>query len=203
MTTVLNQKMLTAKANARIIRDASAKMAKCFVDSCIACWQVKEGQQYKDLGYNSMSEFLESEGIDMSRSQYDAMANVGRLLTFVDLSRDELIGIGYSCAKELARLAPNKDEALVNAKDIQNLVTNRKMGVIPNHKAFCAEIDRLLGKGDGAGEGEAEKPEDWRTKYRSALTEADSEESMPNKFIDAMPVKTRMAFLAVLQKSVG
>jgi hypothetical protein len=190
MTTVLNQKMLTAKANARMIREASAKMAKCFVDSCIACWQVKEGQQYKDLGYSSMSAFLESEGIDMSRSQYDAMANVGRLLTFVDLSREELIGIGYSCAKELARLAPNKDEALVNAKDIQNLVTNRNMGVIPNHKAFCAEIDRLLGKGDGAGEGESEgeeKAEDWRTKYRSALAKADSEE----------------AFLSMIQELIG
>lgn len=190
MTTVLNQKIMTAKANARIIREASAKMAKCFVDSCIACWQVKEGQQYKDLGYKSMTEFLESEGIDVSRSQYDAMANVGRLLTFVDLSRDELIGIGYSCAKELARLAPNKDEALVNAKDIQNLVTNRKMGVIPNHKAFSAEIDRLLGKGDGAGEGESEgeeKAEDWRTKYRSALAKADSEE----------------AFLSMIQELIG
>ena len=180
MTTVLNQKMLTAKANARIIREASAKMAKCFVDSCIACWQVKEGQQYKDLGYSSMSAFLESEGIDMSRSQYDAMANVGRLLTFVDLSRDELVGIGYSCAKELARLAPNKDEALVNAREIHNLVTQRKAGIIPNHAAFSAEVDRLLGK-EGEGEGEAPKPEkaekaeDWRTKYRSALAKAGTE----------------------------
>lgn len=190
MTTILNQKMMTAKANARIIREASAKMAKCFVDSCIACWQVKEGQQYKDLGYTSMSAFLESEGIDISRSQYDAMANVGRMLEFVpDLDRDHLIGIGYSCAKELARLAPNKDEALVAASDIVTLVMRRKSGEIPNHKAFCAQIDRLLGKGDGAGEGESEteKPEDWRTKYRSALAKADSEET----------------FLAMLQKLLG
>lgn len=191
MITVLNQKMMTAKANARIIREASAKMAKCFVDSCIACWQVKEGQQYKDLGYSSMSAFLESEGIDMSRSQYDAMANVGRMLEFVpDLDRDHLIGIGYSCAKELARLAPTKDQALVSASDIVTLVMRRKSGEIANHKAFCAEIDRLLGKGDGAGEGESEgeeKAEDWRTKYRSALAKADSEE----------------AFLSMIQELIG
>jgi hypothetical protein len=190
MTTVLNQKMLTAKANARIIREASAKMAKCFVDSCIACWQVKEGQQYKDLGYKSMTEFLESEGIDVSRSQYDAMANVGRMLEFVpDLDRDHLIGIGYSCAKELARLAPTKDQALVSASDIVTLIMRRKSGEIANHKAFCAEIDRLLGKGDGAGEGESEteKPEDWRTKYRSALAKAGTEAE----------------FVAMLQELVG
>ena len=181
MTTVLNQKILTAKANARIIREASAKMAKCFVDSCVACWQVKEGKQYQDLGYKSMTEFLESEGIDVSRSQYDAMANVGRMLEFVpDLDRDHLIGIGYSCAKELARLAPTKDQALVAASDIVTLVMRRKSGQIPNHAAFSAEVDRLLGK-EGEGEGEApkpeksEKPEDWRTKYRSALAKAGTE----------------------------
>lgn len=191
MITVLNQKIMTAKANARIIREASAKMAKCFVDSCIACWQVKEGQQYKDLGYKSMTEFLESEGIDVSRSQYDAMANVGRMLEFVpDLDRDHLVGIGYSCAKELARLAPTKDQALVSASDIVTLVMRRKSGEIANHKAFSAEIDRLLGKGDGAGEGESEgeeKAEDWRTKYRSALAKADSEE----------------AFLSMIQELIG
>jgi hypothetical protein len=179
MTTLLNIKMMTAKANARILRESSAKMAKCFIDACIACWQVKEGKQYKDLGYASMSAFLESEGIDISRAQYDCMANVGRMIEFVpSLDRDQLIGVGYSCAKELARLAPTKDAALVSASDIVALVNRRLSGDIPNHKAFAAEVDRLLSNDTGDNEGEEEeKKEDWRTKYRSALAKADSEES--------------------------
>jgi hypothetical protein len=154
-------------------------MAKCFIDSAIACWQVKEGQQYKDLGYKSMSSFLESEGIDISRAQYDCMANVGRMIEFVpDLDREQLIGIGYSCAKELARLAPTKDAALVSASDIVALVNRRLSGDIPNHKSFAAEVDRLLSNDTGNNDGEEEeKKEDWRTKYRSALAKADSEES--------------------------
>jgi hypothetical protein len=182
MTTMLNVKMMTAKANARILRESSQKMARCFVDACIACWQVKEGKQYKDLGYSSMSAFLESESIDISRPQYDCMANVGRMLEFVpDLDRNQIIGIGYSCAKELARLAPTKDAALVSAADIVALVNRRLSGDIPNHRLFAAEVDRLLDGGNGEGEEEGEEPvEDWRTKYRSALAKADSEEAFLN-----------------------
>jgi len=67
----------------------------------------------------------------------------------------------------------------------------RKSGQIPNHAAFSAEVDRLLGKeGEGEGEGEAPKPEkaeDWRTKYRSALAKAGTEAE----------------FVAMLQELVG
>lgn len=144
MTTVLNVKIMTAKANARVLRESSQKlllsafyrMTRCFVDACVACWQVEAGQQYKDLGYKSMTEFLKSESIDISRARYDCMANIGRMLEFVpDLERGQIIGIGYSCAKELARLAPTKDAALVSAADIVTLVNRRLSGEI-SEEAF-------------------------------------------------------------------
>jgi len=139
--------------------------------------QTKPREIYYDYRIEPKDADGESQCADHPRS----MANVGRMLEFVpDLDRDHLIGIGYSCAKELARLAPTKDQALVAASDIVTLVMRRKSGQIPNHAAFSAEVDRLLGK-EGEGEGEApkpeksEKPEDWRTKYRSALAKAGTE----------------------------
>lgn len=191
---LLNDSPLSAHENAETLRRTQRTMAECFIDSSIAVYWMRELKQYKELGFSRMELFLESQGIDMSKAQFHDMARLGNALRWVNVTRDELLAVGYSSAKEIARLAQSAGDAEIMREDIARLITRRAKGLMSN-KDVIAAVDTLL-NGSKAGKSDNPKPpatpapapveaddtdtpaptnSDWRTKYKSLLGSATDE----------------------------
>lgn len=184
---LLNASPLSAHENAEILRRTQRTMAECFIDASVAVFWMRHLKQYKELGFSRMETFLESQGIDISKAQFHDMARLGNALRWVNVTRDELLAVGYSSAKEIARLAQSAGDAEIMKEDIARLITRRAKGLMSN-KDVIAEVDVLLngskaGKsenptpdsGDDSGDDTAPNSTDWRTKYKQMLGRAKDE----------------------------
>lgn len=182
---LLNASPLSANENAEILRRTQRTMAECFIDASVAVFWMRHLKQYKELGFSRMETFLESQGIDISKAQFHDMARLGNALRWVNVTRDELLAVGYSSAKEIARLAQSAGDAEIMKEDIARLITRRAKGLMSN-KDVIKEVDTLL-NGSKAGKSnnpkdeteteteETEVSSDWRTKYKSLLGSATDE----------------------------
>lgn len=182
---LLNASPLSAHENAEVLRRTQRAMTESFIDASVAVFWMRHLKQYKELGFSRMETFLESQGIDISKAQFHDMARLGNALRWVNVTRDELLAVGYSSAKEIARLAQSAGDAEIMKEDIARLITRRAKGLMSN-KDVIAEVDILLnGSKTGTSnnpkketEAETEETEtstDWRTKYKSLLGSATDE----------------------------
>ena len=184
---LLNASPLSANENAETLRRTQRAMTESFIDASVAVFWMRHLKQYKELGFSRMETFLESQGIDISKAQFHDMARLGNALRWVNVTRDELLAVGYSSAKEIARLAQSAGDAEIMKDDIARLITRRAKGLMSN-KDVIAEVDVLLngskaGKsdnpsadsGDDSGDDTATASTDWRTKYKSLLGSATDE----------------------------
>lgn len=182
---LLNSSPLSAHENAETLRRTQRAMTESFIDASVAVFWMRELKQYKELGFSRMETFLESQGIDISKAQFHDMARLGNALRWVNVTREELLAVGYSSAKEIARLAQSAGDAEIMREDIARLITRRAKGLMSN-KDVIKEVDTLL-NGSKAGtsnnpkeetEAETEETEtatDWRTKYKQMLGRAKDE----------------------------
>ena len=185
---LLNESPLSASENAETLRRTQRAMAESFIDASVAVFWMRHLKQYKELGFSRMETFLESQGIDISKAQFHDMARLGNALRWVNVTREELLSVGYSSAKEIARLAQSAGDAEIMREDIARLITRRAKGLMSN-KDVIAEVDILL-NGSKAGKSDNPKSEsetddnaddtatsatDWRTKYKSMLGRAKDE----------------------------
>lgn len=179
---LLNAAPLSAHENAETLRHTQRVMAECFIDASVAVFWMRELKQYKELGFTRMESFLVSQGIDISKAQFHDMARLGNALRWVNVTREELMAVGYSSAKEIARLAQSAGDAEIMKEDIARLMTRRANGLMSN-KDIVSAVDTLLngskvGKSDNPKtetETETETTNDWRTKYKSMLGSATDE----------------------------
>lgn len=182
---LLNASPLSAHENAETLRRTQRAMAECFIDASVAVFWMRHLKQYKELGFSRMESFLESQGIDISKAQFHDMARLGNALRWVNVTRDELLAVGYSSAKEIARLAQSAGDAEIMKEDIARLITRRAKGLMSN-KDIIKEVDTLLNGSKAATSNnpkeeaeteteEAETATDWRTKYKSLLGSATDE----------------------------
>ena len=187
MTTnyLLNASPLSAQENAETLRRTQRAMTECFIDASVAVFWMRELKQYKELGFTRMEAFLASQGIDISKAQFHDMARLGNALRWVNVTREELMAVGYSSAKEIARLAQSAGDAEIMKEDIARLMTRRAKGLMSS-KDVIAAVDTLLngskvGKSNNpkaeieGAETETETTNDWRTKYKSVLGSATDE----------------------------
>ena len=138
-----------AKTNLGIIIKTQRAMAESFIDGSIALHQIRALKQYKELGFGSMGAFLESQGIEISRSQANDMARLGLMLAFgIDATRDEMVRAGYSSMKELARLCQTADKARENGKLVARCISRRSNGTM-SHTDVVDIVNREL-KGSAA-----------------------------------------------------
>ena len=185
MTTnyLLNASPLSAQENAETLRRTQRAMTECFIDASVAVFWMRELKQYKELGFTRMEAFLASQGIDISKAQFHDMARLGNALRWVNVTREELMAVGYS--KEIARLAQSAGDAEIMKEDIARLMTRRAKGLMSS-KDVIAAVDTLLngskvGKSNNpkaeieGAETETETTNDWRTKYKSVLGSATDE----------------------------
>lgn len=182
---LLNASPLSAHDNAETLRRTQRAMTESFIDASVAVFWMRHLKQYKELGFSRMETFLESQGIDISKAQFHDMARLGNALRWVNVTREELLAVGYSSAKEIARLAQSAGDAEIMKEDIARLITRRAKGLMSN-KDVIKEVDTLL-NGSKAGtsnnpkeetEAETEETEtatDWRTKYKQMLGRAKDE----------------------------
>lgn len=186
-TYLLNASPLSAHENAEVLKRTQRAMTESFIDASVAVFWMRHLKQYKELGFSRMETFLESQGIDISKAQFHDMARLGNALRWVNVTRDELLAVGYSSAKEIARLAQSAGDAEIMRDDIARLITRRAKGLMSN-KDVIAEVDVLLNgskagessgpvtdSGDDSGDDTATTSTDWRTKYKSLLGSATDE----------------------------
>lgn len=182
---LLNASPLSAHENALTLHRTQRAITECFIDASVAVFWMRELKQYKELGFTRMESFLDSQGIDISKAQFHDMARLGNALRWVNVTREELMAVGYSSAKEIARLAQSSGDAEIMKEDIARLITRRAKGLMSN-KDITAAVDTILngskaGKSDNpkteteGAETETETTGDWRTKYKSMLGSATDE----------------------------
>jgi hypothetical protein len=137
----------SANENAEIIRNLSREMAGNFIDLSCAIAEVCSLKQYKELGYSRLSDFLESQGVELSRSQADNLRRIGNALAYgIDATRDEMVRCGMACMAEIARLAASPKMAREHAVLIAKIVTRKGNGTMTVTQAREL-VDRAL-KGD-------------------------------------------------------
>lgn len=182
---LLNASPLSANENAETLRRTQRAMTESFIDASVAVFWMRHLKQYKELGFSRMESFLESQGIEISKAQFHDMARLGNALRWVNVTRDELLAVGYSSAKEIARLAQSAGDAEIMREDIARLITRRAKGLMSN-KDVIKEVDTLLNGSKAATSNnpkeeteaeteEAETATDWRTKYKQMLGRAKDE----------------------------
>lgn len=191
--TLLTNTPLSASENLETIRRTQRATAENFIDASIAMFWLRELKQYKELGFDRLEMFLDSQGIEVSKAQFHAMANLGSALRWINTTRDELVAVGYSAMIEIVRLAKSKDGAEKHKSDIARLITRKAKGLI-DVKSVRDEVKVLLGEGkvqadstpkppaapapveaDDSGDETAPTSTDWRTKYRAMLGRAADE----------------------------
>ena len=183
---LLTGKVMSAKDNAKALKALYVQESEVWVDTCVIFQQMTDHQQYLELGYDSMLDFFAGEKLAIKKAAYYSMAATGRMMLHVSIERKQLVGIGKSCACELARLAQTNESAWENGDIIADLISRKLSGDIQDFKAFKAEVDAVLN-----GEGEEAKSHDWKTKYRSAMGKAKSEEEFLYMVAQYMTKKKR------------
>lgn len=145
-TNLLTNAPLSATENLETIRRTQRATTENFIDASIAMFWIRELQQYKELGFKRLESFLDSQGIEVSKAQFHAMANLGSSLRWINTTREELSAVGYSAMIEIVRLAKSKDGAEKHKSDIARLITRKAKGLI-DVKSVRDEVKALLGEG--------------------------------------------------------
>jgi len=188
---LLTSSPASASENLEIIKRTQRATAENFIDASVAMFWLRDLKQYKELGFDRLEMFLDSQGIEVSKAQFHAMANLGSSLRWVNTTREELVAVGYSAMIEIVRLAKSKDGAEKYSVEIAKLITRKAKGLI-DVKTVRDAVKSLLGEGkvqastaipspsesdDTANLAETAEPEsnDWRTKYKSMLGSATDE----------------------------
>lgn len=185
-TNLLTNAPATASENLEVIKRTQRATAENFIDASIAMFWLRELKQYKELGFDRLEMFLDSQGIEVSKAQFHAMANLGSALRWINTTREELASVGYSAMIEIVRLAKSKDGAEKYKSDIARLITRKAKGLI-DVKSVRDEVKVLLGEGKAQADSkpapvEADETDDtaptstdWRAKYRAMLGRAADE----------------------------
>ena len=175
----------TASENLEVIKRTQRATAENFIDASVAMFWLRDLKQYKELGFDRLEMFLDSQGIEVSKAQFHQMANLGSALRWINTTREELVAVGYSAMIEIVRLAKSKDGAEKHKYDIARLITRKAKGLIVV-AAVRDEVKSLLGEGKVQASTAPNAPalpsptaepdsNDWRTKYRSMLGSAHDE----------------------------
>lgn len=143
---LLNDSPPSATENLETIKRTQKATTENFIDASIAMFWIRELQQYKELGFKRLESFLDSQGIEVSKAQFHAMANLGSALRWVNTTREELESVGYSAMIEIIRLAKSKDSAEKYKSDIARLITRKAKRLI-DVKSVRDEVKVLLGEG--------------------------------------------------------
>lgn len=145
-TTLLTTAPLSAQENMETIRRTQRATSENFIDASVAMFWVRELKQYNELGFKRLEAFLDSQGVEVSKAQFHAMANLGSALRWINTTREELVSVGYSAMIEIIRLARTKDGAEKYKSDIARLITRKAKGLI-DVKSVRDEVKVLLGEG--------------------------------------------------------
>jgi hypothetical protein len=167
----------SAQDNMNTIITGQRESHRYFIVMAVAVYQIREHKQYKALGYKSVSAFLDTQDINMSKSKYDELAMLGNALAYLYVEEAGLIACGSSSCIQIARLAKTKDDAQANAKLIASLISRRGNGTIDNAKVRD-EVTEALGltkPTEETEETEESAAETWKTKYLKALGSAADE----------------------------
>jgi hypothetical protein len=180
----------SAQENLQLVIRASRESHRLFIVMSTALYQIKAHKQWKTLGFKNIESFLDAQDVNISKSQFHDMANLGNALLWINTTEEELIKCGYSSCKEIARLAKSKGDAEVNKETIASLITRRAKGTIDNARVRD-EVVAALGldkpkvesvqnldstpEDDSNDDTTTESATDWRTKYKTALGKAKDE----------------------------
>lgn len=202
---LLNDSPLSAHENLETIRRTQKATTENFIDASIAMFWVRELKQYKELGFDRLEMFLDSQGIEVSKAQFHAMANLGSALRWINTTREELVAVRYSAMIEIVRLAKSKDSAEKYKSDIARLITRKAKGLIDVNEVRN-EVKALLGEGKVQAES-APKPPATPTPAAAEI-EGDDTESAPNWWakvceIKAMAGNDAAAFRAMMLEHWG
>lgn len=182
--TLLTSAPATASENLEVIKRTQRATAENFIDASVAMFWLRDLKQYKELGFDRLEMFLDSQGIEVSKAQFHAMANLGSSLRWVNTTREELVAVGYSAMIEIVRLAKSKDGAENHKNDIARLITRKAKGLVDvagvrnEVKALLGESTKQAASAPAPAPVEADDTSatnDWRTKYKSMLGSATDE----------------------------
>lgn len=188
-TTLLTNAPLSAQENMETIKRTQRAATENFVDASVAMFWIRELKQYKELGFDRLEAFLDSQGIEVSKAQFHAMANLGSALRWINTTRDELVAVGYSAMIEIIRLSRTKDGAEKYKSDIARLITRKAKGLI-DVASVRNEVKALIGEStkqaeaapalapvetDNNSDDDTTSAPDWRTKYKTMLGRAKDE----------------------------
>ena len=186
-TTLLTSTPLSAHENMETIKRTQRATAENFIDASVAMFWVRELKQYNELGFKRLEAFLDSQGVEVSKAQFHAMANLGSALRWINTTREELVSVGYSAMIEIVRLARSKDGAEKYKSDIARLITRKAKG-LTDVAGVRNEVKALLGESTKQADaapapapvetdenGDDTASTDWRTKYKSMLGRAKDE----------------------------
>lgn len=188
-TTLLTNAPLSAQENMETIKRTQRAATENFVDASVAMFWIRELKQYKELGFDRLEAFLDSQGIEVSKAQFHAMANLGSALRWINTTRDELVAVGYSAMIEIIRLSRTKDGAEKYKSDIARLITRKAKGLI-DVASVRNEVKALIGEStkqaeaapalapvetDNNSDDDTTSAPDWRTKYETMLGRAKDE----------------------------
>lgn len=181
--TLLTSTPTTASENLEVIKRTQRATAENFIDASVAMFWVRELKQYNELGFKRLEAFLDSQGIEVSKAQFHAMANLGSALRWINTTRDELAAVGYSAMIEIVRLARTKDGAEKYKGDIARLITRKAKG-LTDVAGVRNEVRALLGEStkqadaapapapvetDDSGDNTDTTTEDWRAPFLKML----------------------------------
>lgn len=124
----------SAQENLQLVIRGQRESHRLFIVMSTALYQIKAHKQWKTLGYKNIESFLDAQDVNISKSQFHDMANLGNALLWINTTEEELIKCGYSSCKEIARLAKSKDDAELNKETIASLITRRAKGTIDNSR---------------------------------------------------------------------
>jgi hypothetical protein len=124
----------SAQENLQLVIRGQRESHRLFIVMSTALYQIKAHKQWKTLGFKNIESFLDAQDVNISKSQFHDMANLGNALLWISTTEEELIKCGYSSCKEIARLAKSKGDAELNKEIIASLITRRAKGTIDNSR---------------------------------------------------------------------
>jgi len=178
----------SAQENLQLVIRGQRESHRLFIVMSTALYQIKEHKQYKALGYKNIESFLDAQDVNISKSQFHDMANLGHALLWINTTEQELIECGYSSCKEIARLAKSKGDAELNKETIASLITRRSKGLIDNARVReevvaalgldkpkvekVQNLDPTLADVDADGDDTPTESVDWRKELLAELSRA-------------------------------
>lgn len=181
---LLTSTPLSAHENLETIRRTQKATTENFIDASIAMFWIREMKQYKELGFDRLESFLDSQGIEVSKAQFHAMANLGAALRWISTTREELVAVGYSAMIEIVRLAKSKDGAEKHKSDIARLITRKAKGLI-DVRSVRDEVKALL------GEGKVQADSATKNTATTEPVESDDTETTPGWWADVCAIKAK------------